>query len=43
MMVRFDGLPYRRIARRPDIIIDEVEDHMAFAINRLGQAARGEE
>lgn len=43
MMYRFDGLPYRRIARRLDITIDEVEDHMACAINRLGQAARGEE
>lgn len=42
MMVRFDGLPYRRIARRLDITIDEVEDQMACAINRLGQAARGE-
>ncbi len=23
MMYRFDGLPYRRIARRPDITIDD--------------------
>jgi len=43
MMCRSDDLPYRRIARRLDITIDEVEDHMACAINRLGQAARREE
>ena len=43
MAYRFDGLPYRRIARRLDITIDEVEAHMACAINRLCQAARGEE
>jgi hypothetical protein len=36
-------MPNRRIARRLGIIIDGVEGHMACAIKRLGQAARGEE
>jgi len=42
-MHRFDDLPYHRIARRLGITIDEVEAHMACAIKRPGQAARGEE
>jgi RNA polymerase sigma-70 factor (ECF subfamily) len=41
MMHRFDGLPYRRVARRLDITIDEVEDHMVTALQLLGRAARG--
>ncbi|MCT2399609.1 sigma factor-like helix-turn-helix DNA-binding protein [Novosphingobium mangrovi (ex Huang et al. 2023)] len=42
MMHRFDDLPYRRIAVRVGISIDEVEVHMATAIKLLGRAARGE-
>lgn len=42
MMCRFDDLPYRRIAVRVGISIDEVEAHMARAIKLLGRAARGE-
>ncbi|WP_084385087.1 RNA polymerase sigma factor [Novosphingobium naphthalenivorans] len=42
MMHRFDDLPYRRIAVRVGIGIDEVEAHMATAIKLLGRAARGE-
>ncbi len=43
MTHRFDDLSCRRIACRLGITVDEVEGHMACAINRHGQAARGEE
>lgn len=42
MMHRFDDLPYRRIAVRVGISVDEVEAHMVTALTRLGRAARGE-
>lgn len=42
MMRRFDNLPYRRIAVRVGIGIDDVEAHMASALILLGRAARGE-
>ena len=42
MMHRFDDLPYRRIAVRVGIGVDEVEAHMVRALILLGRASRGD-
>ena len=42
MMHRFDDLPYRRIAVRVGISVEEVEMHMVRALILLGRASRGE-